>query len=654
MTGAEILNKSGITIDQMHSTWIVAGKTWQHKNALRQLGGSWNSAGKDWEYDSDPTAKIVAHLRDPESLADMVKEESVATTPGGPVADVSGDSVVVGLSAAIKEKAYHKKKEMDIWRVRLQGPRTDRETFVELKEAAKKHGGYYSSYKGNGAKPGFVFDEEAQAQAFLGDFQQIMSLGGRSSFSSPKNPGQVAGISVSAVEKAIAPTLLGWPADLDVRVLPSASDSKAPKQARDAVAEGMVIDGFFDGETIWLFADEIKSSRQAKILVVHEGIGHLAVEEVVTDNWSNPKAWSDLEKRIQQLIKAKNRRILEIQKEVHARWVNAGPKSKLSEKERKSLEAIEIIAVMAERRVSDPVLSRILQSIRRAFRRFLRKAGANLFFSDAEVDEIITLAGKRMNAQQPLVNTAKRGKAGLKAVFSAKETAKADLDAIGDWGNTLELRKKVREFADKNFIDSVVKIKSDDASVIIPRSGVKKTLGHRAKEGKKGDHLLSVTALPDIIKTGIHVSEKPDIKGRSEIKAVHTYRSSVYVGDRRYEVEFVVREAKDGKRFYSHMLKNKKELKGSLGDSNESIPAFNSSSQASGPSENIDEKPDSGKPRFSERAPRASEDLQRKFGLKPKKKGWRALVQQVRHAVISNATCRRSRLLMAYPQYQVV
>ncbi|MBA1446264.1 MAG: hypothetical protein M3H12_17675 [Chromatiales bacterium] len=174
-------------------------------------------------------------------------------------------------------------------------------------------------------------------------------------------------------------------------------------------------------------------------------------------------------------------------------------------------------------------------------------------------------------------------------------------------------------------------MKSDETSIIIPRSGVKKTLGHRAKEGKKGDHLLSVTALPDIIKTGIHISEKPDIKGRGEIKAVHIYRSSVDVGNRRYDVKFVVREANDGKRFYSHMLENKKELKGSLGDSKESIPAFDSSSRADGPKENIDNNEENGKLRLSRPRPRASEELQRKFGLKPKKKGWRAMVQRVRN-----------------------
>lgn len=60
----------------------------------------------------------------------------------------------------------HTKKGTDIWTVTLNG-RVDGDAFNDYRSQAKGLGGYYSSYKGGGAVPGFIFDNEATANEFL-------------------------------------------------------------------------------------------------------------------------------------------------------------------------------------------------------------------------------------------------------------------------------------------------------------------------------------------------------------------------------------------------------------------------------------------------------------------------------------------------------
>lgn len=60
----------------------------------------------------------------------------------------------------------HTKKRTDIWTVALNG-RVDGDAFNDYRSQAKGLGGYYSSYKGGGAVPGFIFDNEATANEFL-------------------------------------------------------------------------------------------------------------------------------------------------------------------------------------------------------------------------------------------------------------------------------------------------------------------------------------------------------------------------------------------------------------------------------------------------------------------------------------------------------
>ncbi|MCI4650871.1 methyltransferase [Phaeodactylibacter sp.] len=70
-----------------------------------------------------------------------------------------------GVGMELKE-TKHTKKGYDLFVVEL-SDRVDREVFNELKGKAKRLGGWYSSYQGGGAIPGFQFKEKTAAEQFM-------------------------------------------------------------------------------------------------------------------------------------------------------------------------------------------------------------------------------------------------------------------------------------------------------------------------------------------------------------------------------------------------------------------------------------------------------------------------------------------------------
>lgn len=71
-----------------------------------------------------------------------------------------------GVSMSIV-KGVHTKKGNEIFTVTLSGERLEKDAFSELKSASQKLGGYYSSFRGNGATPGFIFNDELSANKFM-------------------------------------------------------------------------------------------------------------------------------------------------------------------------------------------------------------------------------------------------------------------------------------------------------------------------------------------------------------------------------------------------------------------------------------------------------------------------------------------------------
>lgn len=63
-------------------------------------------------------------------------------------------------------ETVHTKKNIPLWVVRL-SERVEKYIFQDLNSRAKQLGGYYSSFKGNGAIPGFTFERKEAAELFI-------------------------------------------------------------------------------------------------------------------------------------------------------------------------------------------------------------------------------------------------------------------------------------------------------------------------------------------------------------------------------------------------------------------------------------------------------------------------------------------------------
>lgn len=69
-------------------------------------------------------------------------------------------------------KTVHSRKKFDLYVVQLAN-RVPRESFMELLDSAKVLGGWYSSFKGNGAIPGFQFKQKTASDLFITDEENI-------------------------------------------------------------------------------------------------------------------------------------------------------------------------------------------------------------------------------------------------------------------------------------------------------------------------------------------------------------------------------------------------------------------------------------------------------------------------------------------------
>jgi hypothetical protein len=67
-------------------------------------------------------------------------------------------------------QTIHTKKQIPIWTASL-NVRVERPEFESIRNQAKKLGGYYSMYRGEGAIPGFIFTTEAAAYQFMTLYQ---------------------------------------------------------------------------------------------------------------------------------------------------------------------------------------------------------------------------------------------------------------------------------------------------------------------------------------------------------------------------------------------------------------------------------------------------------------------------------------------------
>src|SRR5690606_18047894 len=83
-------------------------------------------------------------------------------------------------------------------------------------------------------------------------------------------------------------------------------------------------------------------------------------------------------------------------------------------------------------------------------------------------------------------------------------------------------------------------------------AGIQKTLRHAGNP----DHVRSLIALRELMRNAVHVRREPnpDQAQAQMVPWVHTYAARLQIGDRVVTVRLTVKEMRDGRRFYDHVL----------------------------------------------------------------------------------------------------
>ncbi len=187
-------------LDAMANNYQVTGAfSWSpftetHDEAMNRVIGSTTEAdiathaskvAENRERRKEELAKIKAAIENPETLVDFetrahykatdltadqqrkwdeLKADAQRAATAPKVATV--EAVSIGDVAMEMHPSKHTKTGEPVFVVTM-SQRVDRGLYDQLNDRAKALGGYYSSYRGHGAIPGFTFKDEAKAKAFM-------------------------------------------------------------------------------------------------------------------------------------------------------------------------------------------------------------------------------------------------------------------------------------------------------------------------------------------------------------------------------------------------------------------------------------------------------------------------------------------------------
>ena len=153
-----------------------------------------------------------------------------------------------------------------------------------------------------------------------------------------------------------------------------------PKNIRESIPEGSIIDGYADPatKTSYIVTGNIHSPERLRQVFAHEVIGHLGVEGV-----TSPKEWAKIRTLIDGLMTSKSGEA----KRIADRLKEGG--YDLTDK---SLRDKEFIAHAAEMQATEGLVGKLLRMVRTLVRKFLKSIGINSVFSGADIDSLIRRA----------------------------------------------------------------------------------------------------------------------------------------------------------------------------------------------------------------------------------------------------------------------
>ena len=126
--------------------------------------------------------------------------------------------------------------------------------------------------------------------------------------------------------------------------------------------------------------------------------------------------------------------------------------------------------------------------------------------------------------------------------------AHADESALPMDKDIRTILKAAQEFAIANFANKRVTNLSDGTEIMIEKSGIM----HGLSKGAGLTDALVATDLLNLLKNATFMRKEPDRKGRTEILSAYRYGAVVEVQGKPIKVGVIVREHRDGHRYYDH------------------------------------------------------------------------------------------------------
>ena len=174
--------------------------------------------------------------------------------------------------------------------------------------------------------------------------------------------------------------------------------NEIPRAVRKSIPSGQYAKGFVHNGKPYVVHDVLESEKDARVQVAHEVVGHVGVNEIVGD------AWSDLVTEFEKMRSTGGNRFNELFDEVTARYPDATGTTLVQ----------EFIAVAAEHREKQGAVGRFMTKVKTALVRGLRALGVGKAFSMSDIDMIL-------DKSEDLVRSGSQGLATAEAFSISKE-----------------------------------------------------------------------------------------------------------------------------------------------------------------------------------------------------------------------------------------
>ncbi|PHS59680.1 MAG: hypothetical protein COB03_02230 [Alteromonas sp.] len=217
------------------------------------------------------------------SLFDRMESVDIGRDRPEPPTEAQVDAAAANLSGQgvsfETAQTMHAKKGIELFVAKMNG-RVERETFNALRDIAKANGGYWSSYKRDGAIPGFQFESAGQRQAFID-----AASGSLSDQRYSVNP-QSDRPEAPPTAEDVAAALEGMSEQLgDFEVVANTTELPPMSLLKMALngVNPLDVRGFYEGNRLYVIAANNDSVDQAVKTAIHEAVGHKGVRDVLGD-----------------------------------------------------------------------------------------------------------------------------------------------------------------------------------------------------------------------------------------------------------------------------------------------------------------------------------------------------------------------------------